>query len=79
MDRLGKPLLLIHGADDEVLPPLASDDIYRRAQEPKRMVILEATGHRLLGVEDEVHAPCATSSPPPERERRSARAVEEAA
>ena len=56
VERLGKPLLLIHGADDEVLPPLASDDIYRRAREPKRMVILEATGHRLLGVEDEVHA-----------------------
>lgn len=54
VDRLGKPLLLIHGTDDTVLPPLASDDIYQRAQEPKHMVILEGTGHRLLGVEDEV-------------------------
>jgi pimeloyl-ACP methyl ester carboxylesterase len=55
VDRLGKPLLLIHGSDDTVLLPLASDDIYQRAQEPKKMVILEATGHRLLGVEDEVY------------------------
>ena len=55
VDRLAKPLLLIHGSDDQVLLPLASDDIYQRAQEPKRMVILEATGHRLLGVEDEVY------------------------
>ncbi len=56
VDRLAKPLLLIHGSDDQVLLPLSSDDIYQRAQEPKRMVILEATGHRLAGVEDEVYA-----------------------
>lgn len=56
VDRLAKPLLLIHGADDQVLPPLASDDIYQRAQEPKRMVILEETGHSLSGVEDQVYA-----------------------
>ena len=55
VDRLNKPLLLIHGADDQVLLPLASDDIYQRAQEPKHMVILPDTGHRLLGVEDEVY------------------------
>lgn len=52
---LGKPLLLIHGADDSVLLPEASRDIYRRAAEPKRLVILEGTGHALRGVEDEVY------------------------
>lgn len=56
VDRLNKPLLLIHGADDTVLLPLASDDIYQRAQQPKHMVILEGTGHRLLGVEEEVYS-----------------------
>ncbi len=55
VDQLGKPLLLIHGEDDQVLLPLASDDIYQRAQDPKHMVILPGTGHRLLGVEQEVY------------------------
>ena len=47
--------MLIHGADDSVLLPEASRDIYRRAAEPKRLVILEGTGHALRGVEDEVY------------------------
>lgn len=34
-----KPLLLIHGSDDEVLPDLCSRDIYKRARDPKEMRI----------------------------------------
>jgi len=44
---LGKPLLLVHGDADEVLDRAASDDIFARALEPKRLVILEGTGHAL--------------------------------
>ena len=56
VDRLGKPLLLIHGAADRVLLPLASEDIHARAREPKRLVILEGGGHSLREVAGEVHA-----------------------
>ena len=53
---LGKPLLLIHGSDDSVLLPQASEDIYERALDPKRLVILEGGGHSLREVAEDVHA-----------------------
>jgi alpha-beta hydrolase superfamily lysophospholipase len=40
-------LLLIHGADDTVLPPASSEFICTLAHEPKRLVILEHAGHLL--------------------------------
>lgn len=49
VEEMHKPLLLIHGANDDVLPPLASDDVYQRANEPKEMVIVEDTGHSFEG------------------------------
>lgn len=56
VERLGKPLLLIHGSADRVLPPEASEDIHRRARDPKRLEILEGGGHGLREVASEVHA-----------------------
>jgi hypothetical protein len=35
VDLAGRPLLLMHGTRDEVLPHSCSDDIFRRAAEPK--------------------------------------------
>ena len=55
VEGLGKPLLLVHGANDDILLPAASEDIYMRAREPKRMVILEGAGHGLREVSDEVY------------------------
>ena len=49
VEEMHKPLLLIHGADDDVLPPLASEDVFQRAQEPKQMVIIDDTGHSFAG------------------------------
>lgn len=54
VERLGKPLLLIHGMEDKVLSHEASEDIYRRALEPKRMVLLAETGHSLFQKKEEV-------------------------
>jgi dienelactone hydrolase len=34
-DLAGRPLLLVHGTRDEILPHSCSDDIFRRAAEPK--------------------------------------------
>ena len=46
--QLEKPLLLVHGAADTVLAPEASEDIYRRANDPRRIVLLADTGHSLI-------------------------------
>jgi dienelactone hydrolase len=45
---LERPLLLVHGAADAVLAPEASEDIYRRAGDPKHLVLYDGTGHALL-------------------------------
>ncbi len=47
VENLGKPLLLIHGDDDHVLPHAASEDIFQRALDPKRLVLLAGAGHAL--------------------------------
>ncbi|MGD9934028.1 MAG: alpha/beta hydrolase [Dehalococcoidia bacterium] len=48
VENLGKPLLLIHGAADTVLDHEASEDVYRRAGDPKQIVLLADTGHGLM-------------------------------
>ena len=45
--QLNKPLLLIHGDQDEILNHEASEDIYRRASEPKNIEIIKGSGHGL--------------------------------
>ncbi len=49
-------ILLIHGADDHVLPPASSEYVYRLAQEPKRVVILPHAGHGLDSVAAQVRS-----------------------
>lgn len=56
VEDMNKPLLLIHGSDDDVLPPLASEDVYMRAQEPKEMVIIDGTGHAFTGEGERLYA-----------------------
>ncbi len=56
VEQLDKPLLLIHGMEDHILSHEASEDIYRRANEPKRIVLLAATGHALSESKDEVES-----------------------
>lgn len=48
VENLGKPLLLVHGAADSVLDSEASEDVYRRAEEPKQIVLFADTGHSLF-------------------------------
>ena len=54
VDELKKPLLLIHGSNDEILDQAASRDIFERAGQPKRLEILDGAGHGLLEAADEV-------------------------
>jgi alpha-beta hydrolase superfamily lysophospholipase len=47
-DRLSpRPLFLAHGTADDVLPPTCSQVIYRRAGEPKRLVLYPGCRHGL--------------------------------
>ncbi len=49
-----KPLLLIHGDADTILPHESSKALYDRAGEPKTLKILPGVGHRLIEAADEV-------------------------
>ena len=42
-----RPLLVLHGTDDEVLPASCSRDIHARAGEPKRLVLYPGCRHGL--------------------------------
>lgn len=56
VEQLGKPLLLVHGTADTILASEASEDIYRRALDPKRIVLLAETGHSLAQGQAEIDA-----------------------
>lgn len=47
VERLGRPLLLVHGLRDDILSSECSKDIYERAAEPKEVVLLEESDHLL--------------------------------
>ncbi len=47
VERLAKPLLLVHGMRDGVLDYTASEDIHARAAEPKRIVLYADADHSL--------------------------------
>jgi alpha-beta hydrolase superfamily lysophospholipase len=49
-----RPLLLIHGSADTILPPQSSEAIYERALEPKTLKIIPGADHRLTEAADEV-------------------------
>lgn len=45
--QLRRPLLLVHGTGDTILHYAASEDIYARARDPKRIVLFEEEDHFL--------------------------------
>lgn len=42
-----RPLLIIHGAHDDVVDPSGAWALYERAGEPKEILIIDGAGHRL--------------------------------
>ena len=50
----GRPLLLIHGTADTILPHESSQAIFDRAGEPKTLKLLPGVGHGLAEAADEV-------------------------
>ena len=51
-----RPLLLVHGSADEILPDACSRDIYARAQEPKELRLYPGCRHGLDECRDQVDA-----------------------
>lgn len=49
-----RPLLLVHGLEDQVLEATASEILYERAAEPKEIVRFDGAGHSLFQVKDEL-------------------------
>jgi pimeloyl-ACP methyl ester carboxylesterase len=49
-----RPLLLIHGSADAVLPDACSREIYRRAEEPKTLLLYPGCGHGFDECRDEI-------------------------
>lgn len=49
-----RPLLLLHGDRDTVLPVSASQAVFERAKEPKRLVVYPGADHGLDDVADDV-------------------------
>jgi hypothetical protein len=39
------PLLLIHGADDEIVPPRIGEKLFAAAPEPKQLLLIAGAGH----------------------------------
>jgi len=50
-----RPLLLVHGMDDQVLEATASETIYDWAEEPKRLVLYAGAGHSLSQCQAELY------------------------
>lgn len=45
--RLGRPLLVVQGTADPIVPATHAERIYERASEPKELLMLEDGGHQL--------------------------------
>lgn len=54
VERLAKPLLLVHGMKDGMLDHAASEDIHARATEPKRLVLYAEADHSLNQAAEEL-------------------------
>ena len=48
-----RPVLLMHGVADMILPDLCSRDIFRRAKEPKQLLLYPGCGHGLDECKDQ--------------------------
>jgi len=54
--QIGRPLLIIHGSNDETVPVSDAYDLYQCAGEPKRLEIIEGGNHSLDGPGDRERA-----------------------
>jgi dienelactone hydrolase len=53
--KQGTSLLVVHGANDKVLPVYCSEHVYQQAHEPKRFIIYKRAGHGLDEASEDVY------------------------
>jgi alpha-beta hydrolase superfamily lysophospholipase len=46
VDRVGAPLLIVHGSEDQTIQPQLGRALFERAREPKRFVLVDGGSHR---------------------------------
>lgn len=46
LQRLNLPVLIVHGAEDDLVPPEMAKRLYEAARGPKRLLMVEGMGHR---------------------------------
>jgi pimeloyl-ACP methyl ester carboxylesterase len=46
LPRIDLPVLIVHGAEDDVVPPEMARRLYEAARGPKRLLMVEGAGHR---------------------------------
>ncbi|MGH8675387.1 MAG: alpha/beta hydrolase, partial [Burkholderiales bacterium] len=46
LQRLKLPVLIVHGAEDDLVPPDMARRLYEAARGPKRLLLVEGAGHR---------------------------------
>jgi pimeloyl-ACP methyl ester carboxylesterase len=51
-----RPLLLVHGTKDLVLPPICSKHVFERAKAPKELKLIEGAGHNFDEARDKLVA-----------------------
>ena len=49
VERMRIPLLLVHGSEDELVPPWHSAEIFRRVRSPKNLLLVAGADHRFTG------------------------------
>lgn len=52
--RLHRPVLYVHGTDDDVLPAACSVSAWRMSRDPRRLELMDGAGHTLDDAADEV-------------------------
>ena len=58
LSKLGQKrcsILLIHGTDDDVLPPMCSSYVYNKASNPKHIILFEGAKHALEESAEEIY------------------------
>ena len=58
LERLKLPVLIVHGAEDDLVPPDMARRLYAAARGPKRLLMVEGAGHRWVAfrARDEIFA-----------------------
>jgi fermentation-respiration switch protein FrsA (DUF1100 family) len=53
--KQGTSLLVVHGANDKVLPVYCSKHVYQQAYEPKRLILYKRAGHGFDEASEDVY------------------------